>query len=102
MRNYTYAILEHNYPAFLQILFSKWNHIQFATLHSCHSPYIAEITIQSKLPKDRTYTAEETFTSSIFISKDGNLYLKGADYFAEAFEWLNKIDLPDEIQAGTN
>lgn len=94
MRTYTYDVLEHNYPAFLQILFSKWKHIQFATLYPHTAPYVAEITIQSKLPKDRTATLSETFTSSIYIKDNGNIYLKGADYFAEANEWLNKIDLP--------
>jgi hypothetical protein len=91
MPTYTFEELEAQFPAFLRTLFQTWKHVKSATLYKHHEPYIAEIVIQSELPKSHTNNEIEYFTSSIYIQDNGDLYLKGADYFDEVETWLRKI-----------
>jgi hypothetical protein len=91
MSVYIFPELEAHFPAFLLSLFQTWKHVEAATLYKHQDPYIAEIVIQSTLPKSHLTNEMEHFTSSIYIQENGALYLKGADYFDEVKTWLRKI-----------
>lgn len=92
MPTYTFDLLSDQFPAFISVLFQHWKHVKSATLHQVHEgPYIAEITIRSELPDPKNLSKVEYFTSLVYITDQGDLYLKGGDYFDEVKIWLRKI-----------
>lgn len=92
MPTYTFDLLSDQFSAFISILFESWKHVKSATLHQLHDGiYIAEISIRSELPDPKKLSSIEYFTSSVYITSTGGIYLKGADYFNEVYTWLNKI-----------
>jgi len=95
MPTYTFDLLSDHFPAFISTLFQTWKHVKSATLHQLQDEtYIAEITIRSELPDPKKPSSIEYFTSSVYITSTGGMYLKGADYFNEVYTWLHKIHQP--------
>jgi hypothetical protein len=99
MPNYTFDLLTKHFVIFQKTLYQTWNHIQSSTLYQFQyddlqvDPYIAEIVICSELPSTKNQTEKESFTSSVYITKSGDVIVKGADYFDEVKTWLRKITM---------